>query len=171
MKEARSHLKGWIFLGAVVLVWLAVAVIAPEYAARAITLFSGLLMKVLPTLALVFVLLFLANLLTDQPWLKRGLASRPGLHGWLIAVVAGVLASGSLYVWYALVGELRQKGMRPGLAAAFLYAFSVKLPLLPLLVHFFGLTYAVVLNAYLILFAVLGALLVERLEAPRPIPP
>lgn len=171
MKEARSPLGGWLFLGAVVLAWLAVAVIAPGYAARAITLFSGLLMKVLPTLALVFVLLFLANLVTDQPWLERGLASRPGLRGWLIAVVAGVLASGSLYVWYALVGELRQKGMRPGLAAAFLYAFSVKLPLLPLLVHFFGLTYAVVLNAYLILFAVLGALLVERLEAPRPIPP
>jgi hypothetical protein len=82
-------------------------------------------MKVLPTLALVFVLLFLANLVTDQPWIERGLASRPGLHGWLNAVVAGVLASGSLYVWYALVGELRQKGIRPGLAAAFLYVFSV----------------------------------------------
>lgn len=164
MKEARRHLNGWIFLGAVVLVWLAVAVVAPGYADRAVTLFSGLLRRVLPALALVFVLLFLANLVTDQPWLERGLASRPGLRGWLIAVAAGVLASGSLYVWYALVGELKQKGLRPGLAAAFLYAFSVKLPLLPLLVHFFGLTYAVVLNAYLILFAVLGALLVERLE-------
>jgi uncharacterized membrane protein YraQ (UPF0718 family) len=164
MKEARSPLGGWLFLGAVVLVWLSLAVIAPGYADHAIILFSGLLMKVLPALALVFVLLFLANLVTDQPWLERGLASRPGLRGWLIAVAAGVLASGSLYIWYALVGELKQKGLRPGLAAAFLYAFSIKLPLLPLLAHFFGLTYTVVLNAYLILFAVLGGLLVERLE-------
>ncbi len=171
MKEARSPLNGWIFLCAVVLAWLSLVVVAPGYADHTITLFSGLLTKVLPALALVFVLLFVANLVTDQPWVERSLASKPGPLGWLIAVAAGVLASGSLYAWYALVGELRQKGLRPGLAAAFLYAFSVKLPLLPLLVHFFGLTYAVVLNAYLILFAVLGALLVERLDAPRHVAP
>lgn len=171
MKEARSPLNGWIFLCAVVLAWLSLVVVAPGYADHAITLFSGLLTKVLPAFALVFVLLFVANLVTDQPWVERSLASKPGPLGWLIAVAAGVLASGSLYVWYALVGELRQKGLRPGLAAAFLYAFSVKLPLLPLLVHFFGLTYAVVLNAYLILFAVLGALLVERLDVPRHVAP
>jgi uncharacterized membrane protein YraQ (UPF0718 family) len=167
MKEARSLLGGWVFLGVALLVWVSVAVTAPLYADKAFTLFLGLLTKVLPALAVVFLLLFLANLVMEQSWVERRLGQKPGLLGWLIAVAAGALASGSLYVWYVLVGDLKQKGLRPGLAAAFLYAFSVKLPLLPLLVHFFGLTYAVVLNAWLIVFAVLGGLLVERLEAPR----
>jgi uncharacterized membrane protein YraQ (UPF0718 family) len=164
MKEARSRHAGWIFLGVALLVWASVAVVAPHHAEKGFTLFVGLLARVMPALALVFVLLLLANIFVDQPWIERHLGRRPGLFGWLIAVTAGVLAAGSLYAWYALVGELKQKGLRPGLAAAFLYAFSVKLPLLPLLVHFFGLTYAIVLNAWLILFAVLGGLLVERLE-------
>jgi uncharacterized membrane protein YraQ (UPF0718 family) len=164
MKEARSPLGGWIFLGLVLLVWASVALVAPHYADNGFTLFIGLLGRVLPALAVVFVLLFLANLWTDQPWIVRHLGRKPSLASWLIAVAAGILASGSLYAWYALVGELKQKGLRSGLAATFLYAFSVKLPLLPLLVHFFGPTYAIVLNAWLLLFAVPSGLLVERLE-------
>ncbi|RPH76665.1 MAG: permease [Nitrospiraceae bacterium] len=140
---------------------------APPHAREAFTLFVGLLSRVLPALAVVFLLLFVANLVMEQPWIERHLGRESGFGGWLIAVAAGVLAAGSLYAWYALVGELKQKGLRPGLAAAFLYVVSVKLPLLPLLVDFFGLTYAIVLNAWLILFAVLGGLLVERFEIPR----
>jgi uncharacterized membrane protein YraQ (UPF0718 family) len=168
MKEASRSFGGWIFLGLALLAWGAVAFVAPPHAQEVFALFVGLLGRVLPALAVVFVMLFLANLWTDQPWIERHLGRKPSLAGWMIAVAAGVLASGSLYAWYALVGELKQKGLRPGLAAAFFYAFSVKLPLLPLLVHFFGLTYAIVLNVWLILFAVLGGLLVERLEGYGP---
>jgi uncharacterized membrane protein YraQ (UPF0718 family) len=172
MKKAQRSFGGWIFLGLALLAWGAVALLAPPHAHKTFTLFVGLLGRVLPALAVVFLLLFIANLVTEQSWIERHLERRSGLGGWLIAVSAGVLAAGSLYAWYALVGELKQKGLRPGLAAAFLYAFSVKLPLLPLLVHYFGLTYALVLNAWLILFAVFGGLLIERLEGDnRPIRP
>jgi uncharacterized membrane protein YraQ (UPF0718 family) len=167
MNETRRPLGGWIFLGLTLLAWGSLGLVAPEQSSNAFDLFAGLLARVMPALALVFLLLFLANLLTDQPWIERHLGRKPGPFGWLIAVAAGVLAAGSLYAWYALVGELKQKGLRPGLAAAFLYAFSVKLPLLPFLAHFFGLTYAVTLSAWLILFAVLGGLLVEWLEGDR----
>lgn len=167
MKEAHRSFGGWIFLGLALLAWGAMAVVDPPHAHKAFILFVGLLGRVLPALAVVFLLLFVANLMTEQPWIERHLGRGSGLGGWLIAVAAGVLAAGSLYAWYALLGKLKQKGLRPGLVAVFLYAFSVKLPLLPLLIQFFGLAYALVLNAWLILFAVLGGLLVERLEGYR----
>jgi uncharacterized membrane protein YraQ (UPF0718 family) len=170
MNETRSSLGGWIFLGLALLAWGAVALVAPPHAHEAFNLFVGLLGRVLPALAVVFMFLFVANLVMEPSWIERHLGRKPSLGGWLVAVAAGVLASGSLYAWYPLVADLKQKGLRPGLAAVFLYAFSVKLPLLPLLAHFFGLTYAIVLNTWLILFAVLGGLLVEWLEAPRRIP-
>jgi len=172
MKEARRSFGGWIFLGLALLAWGSLALVAPEQSSKSFDLFAGLLTRVIPALALVFLLLLVANLVTDQPWIEKHLERKAGPGGWLIAIAAGILASGSLYIWYVLVGELKQKGLRPGLAAAFFYAFSVKLPLLPLLVHFFGLNYALVLNVWLILFAVLGGLLVERLEGcSHPISP
>jgi uncharacterized membrane protein YraQ (UPF0718 family) len=164
MNEVRRAFGGWMLLGSALIAWGSLALVAPEQSSKAFDLFAELFARVIPALVLVFLLLFLANLLTDQPWIERHLGRKAGLRGWLIAVAAGVFASGSLYAWYGLIGELKQNGLRSGLAAAFLYAFSVKLPLLPILVHFFGLTYAVVLNAWLILFAVLSGLLVERIE-------
>lgn len=168
MKETRKSFGGWIFLGLALLAWGLMALVAPTQAREAFRLFVGLLGRVLPALAVVFLFLFVANLVTDPSWIERHLGRKPSLGAWLVAVAAGVLASGSLYAWYPLVADFKQKGLRPGLAAAFLYAFSVKLPLLPLLVHFFGLTFAIVLNAWLILFSVLGGLLVERLEGHGP---
>jgi uncharacterized membrane protein YraQ (UPF0718 family) len=164
MKEPHQPLGGWIFLGSALLAWAAVALVAPPQARETFTHFDGLLARVLPALAGVFLLLFVANVVMERPWIERQLGRKPSLGSWLFALAAGVLAVGSLYAWFALVGELKQKGLRPGLAAAFLYAFSVKLPLLPLLVHFFGLTYAIVLNVWLMVFAVLVGLLVDRFE-------
>jgi hypothetical protein len=54
--------------------------------------------------------------------------------------------------------------MRPSTAAVFLYARAIKLPLLPLLFHYFGAAYSVVLSLYLAGFALLSGLVMERLD-------
>jgi hypothetical protein len=46
----------------------------------------------------------------------------------------------------------------------FLYARAIKLPLLPLLFHYFGTAYSVVLSLYLIAFALLSGVVMERIE-------
>jgi hypothetical protein len=56
--------------------------------------------------------------------------------------------------------------MRTALAATFLYNRAVKVPLLPLMIYYFGIAFTAVLTAYMILFSVaVGAVtewLVER---------
>jgi hypothetical protein len=70
---------------------------------------------------------------------------------------------GPVYAWYAVMAELQQKGMRTALIATFLYSRAIKLPLLPLMIYYFGLSYTLVLCSYLLVFSVINGILVERL--------
>jgi hypothetical protein len=53
--------------------------------------------------------------------------------------------------------------MRPGLVSVFLYTRAIKLPLLPLLIHYFGLAFSLILLSYLILFSLPAGVLLEWL--------
>ncbi len=75
-----------------------------------------------------------------------------------------------MYAWYAVLHDLREKGMRTSLISVVLYNRAVKLPLLPLLVHYFGLAYTVVLAAYLIGFSIIGGLIMEKESADTSAP-
>jgi uncharacterized membrane protein YraQ (UPF0718 family) len=139
------------------------AALDPGLGAQARAAFLRMLESVAPVLALVFALIFLVErFLTPertQAWLGRG----AGPRGWLLALLAGVISTGPVYAWYALLAELRAKGMRTALIAVALYARAIKLPLLPLLAHYFGLRYMLVLSLWLAVFAIVNGLLTERL--------
>jgi uncharacterized membrane protein YraQ (UPF0718 family) len=163
-KATANGKGGWIFLAIMILIYGVVALYDRALAATAIASFMQLLDRVLPVLLIVLILLFIINLLLEPAWVKKYLGKRSGLTGWLTAIVGGVLSTGPVYPWYALVKDLREKGMKTSLAAAFLYSRSVKLPLLPLLVHYFGLTYAVVLVGYLLGFSIISGLVMQLIE-------
>jgi uncharacterized membrane protein YraQ (UPF0718 family) len=79
-----------------------------------------------------------------------------------------VASTGPVYAWYALLAELRAKGMRSALVAVVLYARAIKLPLLPLLAHYFGLRYMLLLSLWIAVFAIVTGGLTERLVSqPR----
>lgn len=159
----RHKRGGWWFLALVVAAHGATALAEPGLAQQALATFLKMLRKVAPVLVLVFGLMFLAEaFLTPartQAWLGRG----SGLRGWLLALLAGVVSTGPVYAWYGLLAELRRQGMRTALVAVVLYARAIKLPLLPLLSHYFGLRYMLVLSLWIALFAVANGWLMERL--------
>jgi uncharacterized membrane protein YraQ (UPF0718 family) len=134
-----------------------------QQALQAWALFFRVMQQMLTVLGLVFLLLLVANLLLTPKSVERYLGKEAGYKGWLASVIAGVFSMGPVYAWYPVLAELQNKGMRTGLVAAFLYSRAVKLPLLPLLVFYFGLTYTLVLCLYLILFSVANGILVEKL--------
>jgi len=159
-----KHLPGrWWFLIAVVTSYGAVALADAETARSGFESFLSLLGHVLPALAVVYVLILAFNAFAEPTWITRYVGRNSGLKGWAVALIGGILSLGPIYPWYALLGELKEKGMRPSLIAAFLYARAVKPPLLPLLAHYFGLVFAVVLVGYMLVFAILNGLLTERL--------
>jgi len=161
--RGKRKLDGWLFLAGVILAQGATALVESDLARQALASFVAMLREVAPVLVLVFVLMFLVErFLTPartRAWLGRG----SGLRGWLLALVAGVISTGPVYTWYALLAELRKKGMRTALVAVVLYARAIKLPLLPLLAHYFGLRYMLVLSLLIAAFSILNGLLMERL--------
>ncbi len=155
---------GWIFLAIVAGVYGLAALFDREAAGRSLQVFAGLLGNVVPALGLVLVLLFLVNLLLSPKRVEKYLGRGSGLRGWVTALAAGVISTGPVYAAYAVLRELRLKGMRPSLMAALLYARAVKLPLLPLLVHYFGSAYTGLLVFWILAFAVLGGLVMGWVE-------
>ena len=163
-ERKKKGLGGWLFLLLVLAAYGVIAVIDAETASQALSFFGKVMRKVLPVLIIVFLLLLAADLLLEPQWIKRNLGREAGIKGWLIAAVGGVLATGPIYPWYALLRELREKGMRASLAAVFLYSRAVKLPLLPLMIHYFGTAYTLVLCLYLLVFSIISGLIMEKIE-------
>ncbi|WP_305907645.1 hypothetical protein Q9L42_014760 [Methylomarinum sp. Ch1-1] len=163
-EQQKNRYHGWTFLVLVLFAYGLVGILNPEASIRAPTFFRQSMGKLIPVLGLIFLLLLIANLVVDPKRISRYLGKQSGLQGWGMAVIGGIVSMGPIYAWYALLSELRQKGMREALIATFLCSRAIKPPLLPLMIHYFGVTYTWVLCLYLIIFAVINGLLVERLS-------
>jgi uncharacterized membrane protein YraQ (UPF0718 family) len=154
---------GWGFLLAVALIYAICAVVAPETAERGLAALAALSVRILPVMAVVFFLLFLIELFIDEEWILRHLSRAAGFRGWALAIGCGVLSAGPLFAWYPLLADLRAKGMSNALLAAFLYSRALKLPLLPLMAHYFGVAYTVLFAVSILVFSVLNGWIVGLL--------
>ena len=150
---------GWLFLLTVAAGYAVTGSLAPEVAIQAMSALMKLLGRMLPIVGLVFVFLFLANLFLERKWVAGHLGKAAGPGGWGLTIVCGVLSMGPLYAWYPLLRELKEKGMSPSLMAAFLYSRALKLPLLPLMIHYFGTGYTIMLSACIVIFALISGAL------------
>ena len=168
MKQPREKPSqgrgGWIFLAVVILLYAGVALWDTQIISMASRHFLGIIRQVLPVLFFVFGLMLLSNLVLNPQRIKKYFGHESGLRGWLLSLFGGAIASGPVYPWYALMGDLKQKGMRTALVSAFLYSRAIKLPLLPLMIHYFGGLYTAILSFYIIAFAIINGLLMEKLE-------
>ena len=165
-EQEKKGRGGWLFLVLVLIAYGLFSLVNPEATSRSITFFTHVMAKVLPVLVLVFFLLFIANLVLKPKRIRRFLGKGSGIKGWIAAVLGGILSVGSTYAWYTMLSELQQKGMRNALIAVFLYSRAVKLPLLPLMIHYFGVAYTLILCFYLIGFSIISGIVIERL-APQ----
>ena len=158
---------GWLFLALVLLAYGLLWLVNSDATTQALSFFTQVMGQVLPVLGLVFLLLFITNLMLKPKWIKRYLGKGSGIKGWLAAVISGILSMGPVYPWYTMLGELRQKGMRDALIVAFLYSRAVKPPLLPLMIYYFGMTYTLVLCFYLIGFSIISGIMIEKLSLQK----
>jgi uncharacterized membrane protein YraQ (UPF0718 family) len=124
---------------------------------------AGLSARIAPILLLVFGVMFLTNLFFQSNRVVRFLGAGSGLKGWMLAIAGGIVSSGPIYMWYPLLSDLKEKGMKDSLIAAFLYNRAIKIPLLPMMVYYFGWNFALVLSIYMVLFSVADGVLVQSL--------
>lgn len=127
----------------------------------------GLLKIIAPILLVVIFIIALINKYLHPKRLSRYLGEESGKKGWFIAAVAGVLSHGPGYVWYPMLSELRDHGVKDGLIVTFIYARSVKLPWLPVMIGYFGITFTILLTFLTLVGAIVQGMIAQTLLTRR----
>ncbi len=153
----------WLFCFTSILLFAIIYLIKPELGLRSWQYFTNLIFKILPVLLFVFVLLFISHLLIQPKHITKYLGHKLSLISWLIAIIGGIISSGPIYMWYPMLADLKEKGMKNSLIVTFIYARAIKIPLMPMLIYYFGWLYVLILTIYLIIFSVINGLIVDKL--------
>ncbi len=163
-KQQESSSKGpWIFMGFSLLL-LAVAFFSnPDKGTQSLQFLLHLLGTILPVFVLVFVIMVLINLFLKTQLLIKYMGKGSGLKGWAIAVVTGILSVGAIYMWFPVLKEMIDKGVKHGLIAVFLYNRGIKLQWMPVLALYFSVKYIVVLTLVMLLASLVQGLIIEQL--------
>ncbi len=151
----------WIFLALMVCIYLFLLVVKPELTRAAFNKSISIIIEILPIILVVLVVNYLIALYLKPKKVLRYLGKQAGIKGWLISIISGILSMGPIYAWYPTLKELREKGMKDGFIASFIYSRSIKLPLLPVMIYYFGLPLVVLLNLMIVIFSIINGLLVE----------
>ncbi|MBN2459249.1 hypothetical protein JXB28_03105 [Candidatus Woesearchaeota archaeon] len=163
MKKTEPSRAGWYFLLIIIIIYTLIAFLKPEALLPSLNFFLGVIINVIPMFILIFTLMVIINRFVSPQKLVKHFGKKTGAKGWLIAVITGIISEGPLYLWYPLLSDLQKKGVRNSFIATFLYNRAIKLPLLPLMVYYFGLAYAIVLSLVMIVASIFQGLLVERI--------
>jgi len=164
MKEnsIKKHKSRWIFLVLVIILYLILALVNFSLVKESFLTFLNLLKKIFPIFFVVLFFMFISGLFFNAKKITKSLGKDAGIKGWLISIIGGILSDGPLYMWYPLLLELREHGMRDAFIVAFFYNRAVKISLLPMMIYYFGLSFVIVLTFYMILFSIINGVLVEK---------
>ncbi|MBN2042405.1 MAG: hypothetical protein JW754_01215 [Candidatus Aenigmarchaeota archaeon] len=158
---------GWIFLLIVIFLYGAASLVNYVVFIESLAAFWNLVLSVVPVVILVFALVFLANLWVTPGRIMKYLGKGSGRKGWVISIAGGILSTGPIYMWYPLLKDLKSRGMKNSLISVFLYNRSLKIPLLPMMIFYFGWAFTIILSAYMIIFSVFNGIIVEKIVGDK----
>ena len=154
--------NAWKFLIIVLIIYFVLFFINFELFETSLIFFLGILKKIIPIFALVFVLMSITNYFVTPQFILKHM-KRKGIKKWVFVVVGGILSTGAVYMWYPLLADLKDKGLSLGLIATFLYNRAIKIPLLPLMIFYFSLKYVLVLTLIMIFISVIQGITINKL--------
>jgi len=159
----KLEFKGVKFLVFVIALLILLSIFDPENISKILDKASTMLYKLVPIFVLVITLTALINYFLKPKKIMKYFGKESGVKGILYALVGGVISHGPMYAWYPMLDDLRKHGLKFGLIASFMYARAVKIPLLPFMVGLFGLPFTVIVNVYILLFAILQGYIIDML--------
>ena len=163
MKKSEQSYTAWYFLLGVIIIYVIIALFKPDTLMPSLKFFFDIIIKIIPVFVLIFVLMIIINRFVSTKKLMKYFGKKSGVKGWVAAIITGIISSGPIYLWYPLLNDLQKKGVRNGLVATFLYNRAVKLPLLPLMILYFGLVYTIVLTLVMMIISIFQGLIVEKI--------
>jgi uncharacterized membrane protein YraQ (UPF0718 family) len=163
-KDTAFRLRGknffWIIFGLYGLLFC----INSNSAFMALQKSGTILTKILPILGMVILFTALLNYFLKPKQIAAHLGHESGGKGWLWALTAGVISHGPMYVWYPLLEDLREHGMKDELVVVFFASRAIKIPLLPMMIDYFGVAFTIILTCYMLIGALLQGGCLQFLE-------
>lgn len=155
----KSKISGNLyFLLIVVSLYVIVFVFDPVGCKDSLKITFGIVKIAVPILIIVIMFTALVDYFINPQKVAKYLSRESGVKGWAIATIAGTISHGPPFVWYPLIQDLREKGMSSGLAAVYFYNRAIKIPLIPMMVYYFGWKFFVVLT----LFTIIASFIIWR---------
>lgn len=156
--------KGVKFFVVVMVLYAILFIINDENTFVALKTSAMLIMKLIPIFLIVIFLTAIINFFLKPKHIAKHLGKESGVKGWLYALLGGVISHGPMYVWYPMFADMKQHGIKNSLIAVFFYARAVKLPLLPLLIDYFGLLFTVVLTIYILIASIVQGYVIQQIK-------
>jgi len=147
----------------VVATYMIFTILDPQLVLVSLNTFLSLVISILPILVIVFLLMFVATLLLSSKRITKIMGHESGIKGYIFAVIFGIFSTGPIYMWYPLLSDLRDKGAKNSLIVIFIYNRAVKIPLLPMMIYYFGSAFVIILTVYMIIFSIINGLIIEKL--------
>lgn len=164
MKDSEQSYIGWYFLFIVIILYLITGFLKLDVILPSLNFSLKILISVIPIFILVFIIMIIVNYYITPKSVNQYLGKSSGLKRWVIAIIGGIISTGPIYMWYPMLKELKKKGVNYGFIATFLYNRAIKLPLIPMIIFYFGLTFTVILSIVMIVMSVIQGLIFEKLE-------
>ena len=123
-----------------------------------------MLIKIFPSLLFIILLMGIMNYLVNPRTVSKYVGKGAGIKGWFLAIFTGMLSHGPVYAWYPLLRDLRNQGMKSSLIAAFLYNRAIKIPLLPLMIYYFGTRFVLIFVFYIVVASIVQGMIIQRVE-------
>lgn len=162
-KSEKSNTR-WYFLLIVMAAYIVVAFIDLEIVMLALLFSYSILKNLIMVFLIVFLAMAMINYFVTPDMLKKYIGRSSGIKRWFFSIIGGIISTGPIYMWYPLLKQLKSRGVSYGFVATFLYNRAVKLPLLPMMVFYFGIEYVIVLTAVMIIFSVVQGVIFEKIE-------
>ncbi|MFW6378776.1 MAG: hypothetical protein ACOCZV_02025 [Nanoarchaeota archaeon] len=159
----RRNLKRWSFPGIIAIIIAISALRDTTIAQDSIMASADIIISLLPIFLLVIVLMALSIRYVDARRIGSLLGSSSGMKGKLISIMGGIISTGAIYMWYPLLADLKRKGASHENIAIFLYNRAVKLPLLPLMIGYFGIIFSMTLLITLIIISLVQGSIIRAI--------
>jgi len=162
-KERNRKWSGLYFLGFVIVLHIILFLLNPENTYDSLKASGSILIKLIPVLFFVVLLMGLLNHFLKPKTVSRYMGKESGIKGWALAICTGILSHGPVYIWYPLLKDLRKQGMRAGLVAIFLYNRAIKIPLIPVMIFYFGIEFTIILSIWMVTASLIEGKVIELL--------
>jgi uncharacterized membrane protein YraQ (UPF0718 family) len=127
-----------------------------------LTKFIDIFSLLLPIFVFIIILTAIINYFLKPKQIMKHFGEDSGKTGIFYSLIGGILSHGPMYAWYGMLSDMRKHGLKDGLIVTFFYSRAVKLPLLPMMLAIFGLTYTIVINIYILIFAIFQGKIMDK---------